>query len=743
MPKRKPSPRERKRQDATTSTPLFVTWDEGDKRTRALAHAQLSRGLEQVEPILRTSASSIYRNIGGNSISVRDNYSRVDYEELRQDSALPKTISDAIGRSHRAYDEHGIVRNVFDMMSDFTIQGVQLYHPNEKIQDFYRNWFKKVNGVERSERFVNLLFKHANVIVQRATAKINASKEKQMRTEGADLSADDATTIVRREIPWKYTFLNPLSLRVVSEELATIIGGEAYIFQIKIPPKVASLVNKRDKSPDEKELIELLPDGLIEAIRRKQEYFTLNKEKVRSFFYRKDDWDLWAKPLLTPIFKDLDILERMKLADLSALDGAISCIRVWKVGDHTNRILPTPAGMSRLSEMLTNNVGGGVMDLVWDSAIDLLETSTDVHHFLGETKYAPTLTQIFAGLGIPQTLVGGETSGGFTNNAISLKTLIERMNYARQVLIGFWTEEIRLVQKAMGFRFPATIGFDRMTLMDEQQERALMIQLLDRVGVSVETIQEMFGLGPEIEQVRINREERKRAAGKMPRKAGAYHTDTQHELMKIVAGTNTLAPSQLGLNLPDRKPGEESPAETQNKLAVKLSKSKPAPTPGAGPTKKPKGRPGQGRPTGKKDSGARKRKTVKPRTKANQEEFLHALGWAEYAQGQIAEVTSSAYLASLNKKNMRELTAAEAKTFEELKLRLLFNVAPFEPIKQGEVISALESPLPLPIQVSELLRQVVAKHAENNGSQPSLEAMRRYQAGVYALWHGEFDDEEE
>jgi hypothetical protein len=56
--------------------------------------------------------------------------------------------------------------------------------------------------------------------------------------------------------------------------------------------------------------------------------------------------------------------------------------------------------------MLCNNVGGGVMDLVWGPEIDLVETKTDVHHFLGQTKYEPVLTAIYAGLGIPPTLTG-------------------------------------------------------------------------------------------------------------------------------------------------------------------------------------------------------------------------------------------------------------------------------------------------------------------------------------------------
>ena len=44
------------------------------------------------------------------------------------------------------------------------------------------------------------------------------------------------------------------------------------------------------------------------------------------------------------------------------------------------------------------------MDLVWGPDIELLESKTNVHQFLGEAKYTPHLNSVYAGLGIPPTL---------------------------------------------------------------------------------------------------------------------------------------------------------------------------------------------------------------------------------------------------------------------------------------------------------------------------------------------------
>ena len=731
-------------QTARGEAPLFVTWEEGDNRARGLAIAHASTGFMGNEPVVRrfgesANATNVYRNAAPNNVSIRDGYTQDDYDWFRPERSTAKTIRESMIKCMRAYERHGLVRNIIDMMADFTIQGITLNHPNEKIENFYKAWFRKVDGVERSERFVNLLFRIGNVVVQRSTAKISGKQEDQMRAQGADIEIDPGPPIVRREIPWRFTYMNPVGLQIVAEELASLIGPSGYVYQVKLPSSVVTTIKKKKQTKAEKDIVNMMPDSIIDAVFNGTNAITLDKNNIRSFFYRKEDWHVWAVPMLNPILTDLDLLEKMKLADKSALDGAISCIRVWKLGNIEARIMPTAAGINRLAEMLMNNVGGGVMDLIWGPEIELLQTNTDIHKFLGGTKYEPVLAQIFAGLGVPPTLAGSDTDGGMTNNALSLKTLIERMNYARNALIKFWEEEIRVVQQAMGFRFPATIGFDRMTLMDEAQEQALLIQLLDRMGMSLETIQERFGMSPEIENVRIRRENRKRAAGQVPRKAGPFHADDQMDMKKIMASSGVHAPSELGVTLDAKKPGEQSPAEITNKLQAKLQSVK---NKGKQTGTTPKGKSGQGRPKNKKDSTQRKKRTPKARTSAS-DAFMQTFAWAEDAQASITNIASPAYLASLGKKTLRELSTEQAKGFESFKFHLLCNLDPDTPVTEEVVAAAVQDPLPIPTFVSELMKVTVAKHVEKHGTQPTTEMMRRFQSGAVALWKGEFDGEGE
>jgi hypothetical protein len=129
-----------------------------------------------------------------------------------------------------------------------------------------------------------------------------------------------------------------------------------------------------------------LPDQILEAAKSKKNY-PLDPQKTLVFHYKKDDWHRWAFPMIYSIMDDITVIEKLKLADMAALDGAISNIRIFKLGSLEHKIAPTKAAAAKLAGILGNNVGGGTMDLVWGPDIELLESRTSVHQFLGEGKY--------------------------------------------------------------------------------------------------------------------------------------------------------------------------------------------------------------------------------------------------------------------------------------------------------------------------------------------------------------------
>jgi hypothetical protein len=657
-------------QDAAPHVPdqAYIAWGD-DLASKQEALKTSSESLDEFTMVQRSKAGRFYRvdysNLDGGT-GGRPGLTRSDYDFFRPDEAVPKRIKDIMRRSDEIYQKVGLVKNVIDLMGDFAVQGINISHKNKRIERFYRQWFKKIGAKERSERFLNNLYKTGNVVINRQTGKLSLKVTDKLyrAVSSPDLQiADmDSVQVEKREIPWKYTFIDPSFVDVAAGPLSSFVSQKRY--ELTLPAILRKMINS-PQSDAEKEIINNLPPQIVQAAKAKKPY-PLDPQKTLVFHYKKDDWQTWAYPMVYSIMDDITVIEKLKLADMAALDGAISNIRIFKLGSLEHKIAPTKAATAKLASILGNNVGGGTMDLVWGPDIELIESKTSVHQFLGEGKYVPHMNSVYAGLGIPPTLTGTFGAAGTTNNFISLKTLTQRLQYGRDMLISFWEKEIELVQKAMGFKYGAKIEFDRMDLSNEDAEKALLIQLADRNVISDELLQTKFGLDPDMEKSRINRETRERKSERMVPKTGPWNDpQVENALKKIALQTGTVTPSQVGLELEKKKSGEKTALEQktppQSGPSTKLANDSPESLPGV---------PGQGRPKLSKDSAPRKTKKFSPQTGAS------LMLWANEAQDKINDMLNPILLDFYNKKNLRSLSKAESKEIDSVKTKILFSLTP-------------------------------------------------------------------
>jgi hypothetical protein len=672
-------------QDSTHLEPeqAYVTWGDTDINDKREALKEASKSLDEFG-LVDKSTAGFYQRRGNDfsnllpDISSRPGLTRETYDYFRPDEAIPSHIKWVFKKADHIYTRVGLVKNVVDLMGDFASQGIRLVHPNKRIEKFYKHWFEKIKGEERSERFLNNLYKIGNVVINRQTAKISIKVAEDLyRTIGSpDLNINkEEIQVEKREIPWKYTFIDPVCVDIIGGPLSSFVGNKNYA--ITLPANLRKIINN-PKNDAEKNIIDQLPKPILEAAKTKKPYL-LDPSKTLVFHYKKDDWHIWAYPMIYSIMDDINIIEKLKLADIAALDGAISNIRIFKLGSLDHKIAPTAAAASKLSNILQNNVGGGTMDLVWGPDIELLESKTSVHQFLGEAKYTPHLNSIYAGLGIPPTLTGTFGAAGTTNNFISLKTLTQRLQYGRKVLTEFWKKEIAIVQKAMNFKYPAKIEFDRMDLSNEEAEKALLIQLADRNLISDEMLQRMFGFDPDTEKNRLNRETKERKTKRMVDKAGPYFdANYENNLKKMSLQLGLATPSQVGLSLDAKKKGEMNAVEVKTQFAPQK------PTPVAESPQNTdtqlKGQPQQGRPKNSKDTEKRKTKVFSPQTGAS----INL--WALSAQEKISEILNPVFLDFYSKKNMRSLSSAEYDEAEDVKTKILLSLEPLGEVTGDKIL---------------------------------------------------------
>ena len=185
---------------------LYKTWDSDSQKEQA--YAATSDNVEAYDGIQKAVAygrRTSYIDIEPNR-SVRTGFLREDYDQFRPGESVSNYQKRIMKMCMQAYDRVGIVRNVIDLMSDFAAQGLTIVHPNKNVEKFYRKWFLQVNGTDRSERFLNYLYRCGNVVVKRRNAKLNPQKEKELRkTAGQDIVIQNIK-VNKREVPWTYDF---------------------------------------------------------------------------------------------------------------------------------------------------------------------------------------------------------------------------------------------------------------------------------------------------------------------------------------------------------------------------------------------------------------------------------------------------------------------------------------------------------------------------------------------------------
>ena len=736
MTKHKRSPRI---QNADQSiVPAYVTWqgnmtDQPEVIKYINGAVDEYRGIQSYE---RTSAdygfTHDYSDLATN-VSGRPGLTRRDYEAFRPQEAIPTRPKDIIAKADDIYQHVGLIKNIVDLMGDFGSQGIRVTHPNKTIQRFYRKWFERVGGTERSERFLNNLYRLANVVVRIQTAKL--SKKDGRRLEKVIAQPDlhmEKIGVKHGEIPIKYTFLHPGTIDVIGGDLASFVGKPQYMF--KIPQHLRRII-LNPRGTEQRKLVAALPEEIKQAAKT-QHGVPLPQDKTRVFHYKKDDWQDWARPMIYAVMTDINILEKMKLADTAALDGAISNMRIFKLGSLDHKIAPTRAAASKLAEILESNVGGGTMDLVWGPDIELIESRSEIYKFLGAEKFTPHLNNVYAGLGIPPTLTGMFGAAGTTNNFISLKTLMQRLHYGRDRLDDFWNLELEKVQFAMGFRFPAKIEYDIDNLGDEVAEKSLLIQLADRNLISDELLQYRFSHDPDMEKIRMNRENRERDSGAFIPKSGPWH-DPQIGVSykKIGLQKGSLTPGQIGL---------KEDTKRRDMRIFKQNKDDPPVIPDRSLLQQKKQNQIPGRPKNAKDKEKRKKKEFKPKVRARLEI------WLNDAHKQIAEIVNSIYLAELNKKNMRFLTAQEMQQVERIRFGVLLMLEPLQDITTEVIYQKLsigvvkETDKIWTTNLHNLYNKCINDVSKDLGRQPILAERQQIQSQFYISYledSGEYDVE--
>ena len=230
----------------------------------------------------------------------------------------------------------------------------------------------------------------------------------------------------------------------------------------------------------------------------------LNQTRLCVLHYMKDDHEDWADPMVWPVMNDILYKNQLRAMDMSVINSTINAITLFKLGNIEQGYVAPPEHYREFAQMLRTPTYSH--NIIWNDAIEMESNYPPIEKILGIEKYRSVDKDILAGLGIPGILVDGATGGSFSNAFLQVRTLLEKLEEGRSEVMNWINKQLRIIATTMGHQQVPTVKFGQMSLRDEQAEKQLIIQLIDRGIISVEDVHEVFGIDTVQTLERIKRE---------------------------------------------------------------------------------------------------------------------------------------------------------------------------------------------------------------------------------------------
>ncbi len=539
-----------------------------------------------------------------------------------------EVIKQRIGACREAYENAGLIANSVDLMVDFSVESMQIVHENKAIQRFYWQWARQINLPVVVEQMIKSYFVDSNVPVLAFRGRISPGEVRKFRKttarrEGSSsaikfFTEPDVTR--RRIIPYKYAILDVLRLHI---EGADLLGNLVFEYDLDIEDKKrlsdpseqkSDLMLKLRTAIGEKDFLRLVDTGRLH----------IDPSRVSMIHYKKDGYRRWANPFLWRIIDDLKFKKALRDMDISVIESVINTLTIIGLGDTVGGFPATPEMLTAFAKLLKTNTKSPY--LVWNDLIKVIAEYPPVSDILGEEKYEQVNTELRQSLGIPEVILSGAGKGNFANSFIAVKTLVERLESARQAVVRWLESQLLIVAQAMDFRKPASIKLRHMSLSDQEAQKRLMLEMVDRGMISYQTCTEAFGENFEIEVQRMKEEDtfRRKNEAKFPYvlvKTGKFGPslangpapfvglldketldNRQTDDAELKRKSNKMAADQAELDMKQQKanPPNKLPTQqgSQPQSGGRPSATKKPQKTKTTPRNKPKGQDNSGKPTG-------------------------------------------------------------------------------------------------------------------------------------------------
>lgn len=396
------------------------------------------------------------------------------------------SVKDTIVLTQKAYFNFPIVRNVIDMMTEFSASKIYLTGGNETSRNFFGAYFNAINISNFQDRFFREYYRSGNVFVYPLKVKLRKEDVNEWIKEFRLNQSVAGNSI---SIALRYVILNPADIEVSGSSSFV----NAVYHKVLTPYELQAL--KTPKTPEDEKIFQSLPLETKTSIKKGGETtLRLSLNNIYPIFYKKQDYEPFAVPMVFPVLDDIEWKSELKKIDKAISRTVQQAVLLITVGYESKdgKYVVNKDMMAAIQTIFKNESVGRV--LINDFTTDAKFIIPEIGDILDPKKYQIVNEDIKNGLN--DILMGGSNSEKFANQSIKVKVFIARLTQARETFLNdFLIPEIKRISKLLGFKSYPEPKFEDIDLEDSIEWVRSISRLLELGALTPEETFEAIDTG--------------------------------------------------------------------------------------------------------------------------------------------------------------------------------------------------------------------------------------------------------
>jgi hypothetical protein len=364
------------------------------------------------------------------------------------------------------YHKEPIVGTVIDLMADFSSSGYTNECDDGEIKKLYDKWAEEVKIAQLLEGIFLEYYRSGNVTIYRSDKKATVKKSKK---------SSSGTETTQYDFPAGYTILNPMNVIV---DGSLLFNQE--IIQLQLNAELINLVKSKDAP---KKLLAEIPTDIVKAIRSGNGLVVLSPEHTSRITRKRQPYERYATPFLERVFEPILYKQKLRMMDMSTIEGLINQLVTVTVGDKD--FPATDDDLKAIAELF--QTPNKAYTIFWNHTLQVTFHKPEGIDTLTADKYKAVNDDILAGIGVSRVLLDGQ-GANFSTAWVSILSLIERLENARAKVKDWLEGEYKRIAEENGFKTYPKVRFNRMNLREDTYIRDVLLAMYDRGLIDEEDI---------------------------------------------------------------------------------------------------------------------------------------------------------------------------------------------------------------------------------------------------------------